>query len=142
MTYKVIKYIKGNPYLYEVESERNGGHVRQKFVAYLGRADKGDNAMNIDCQKLLEEYKPVSASRWDLMRSQIYIRDKGMCWVCNEFVLLIDYDLGHLVDRFNNGVDDDINCSVMHKKCNIIKPSHKTLEEAYKWRNEHLISCQ
>ena len=43
MTYLTIKYIKGNPYLYEVRSEREGDRVRQVFVRYLGRADRADN---------------------------------------------------------------------------------------------------
>jgi len=38
MTYTTIKYIKGNPYLYEVRSERDGDRVKQVFVRYLGRA--------------------------------------------------------------------------------------------------------
>jgi len=37
MTYVVTKIIKGNPYLYEVRSEREGDRVRQVFVRYLGR---------------------------------------------------------------------------------------------------------
>ena len=40
MTYIVTKIIKGNPYLYEVRSERDGDRVRQVFVRYLGRADR------------------------------------------------------------------------------------------------------
>ena len=40
MTYLTIKIIKGNPYLYEVRSERDGDRVRQVFVRYLGRADR------------------------------------------------------------------------------------------------------
>ncbi len=43
MTYLTVKYIKGNPYLYEVRSEREGDRVRQVFVRYLGRADKAEN---------------------------------------------------------------------------------------------------
>lgn len=42
MTYLTIKHIKGNPYLYEVRSEREGDRVRQIFVRYLGRADRAD----------------------------------------------------------------------------------------------------
>lgn len=42
MTYKTIKYIKSNPYLYEVRSVREGDRVRQVFVRYLGRADRAD----------------------------------------------------------------------------------------------------
>jgi len=44
VTYLTIKVIKGNPYLYEVRSEREGDRVRQVFVKYLGRADKADMA--------------------------------------------------------------------------------------------------
>jgi len=43
MTYLTIKIIKGNPYLYEVRSEREGDRVSQKFVRYFGRADRADN---------------------------------------------------------------------------------------------------
>ena len=43
MTYLTVKMIKGNPYLYEVRSEREGDKVRQVFVRYLGRADKEEN---------------------------------------------------------------------------------------------------
>lgn len=42
MTYLTIKRIKGNPYLYEVRSVREGDRVRQVFVRYLGRADRAD----------------------------------------------------------------------------------------------------
>lgn len=73
-------------------------------------------------------------ANWEWLRSEIYIRDKGICWVCNDFVTLRDYDLGHLVDRVNGGNDELSNCAVMHKQCNISKPRHKTLDEAMKWR--------
>ena len=71
---------------------------------------------------------------WQALRSDIYIRDKGICWICNTFVDLKDYDLGHLVDRCNGGHDDYDNLAVMHKTCNLAKPHHTTLEEAMKWK--------
>ena len=71
---------------------------------------------------------------WQALRSDIYIRDKGICWICNTFVDLRDYDLGHLVDRCNGGHDDYDNLAVMHKSCNNSKPYHSTLEEAVKWK--------
>lgn len=71
---------------------------------------------------------------WEWLRSIIYVRDKGICWVCNNFVLLGDYHLGHLVDKSNNGEASLDNCAVMHKRCNSSKPSHHTLEEALIWR--------
>src|SRR5450759_4586865 len=73
-------------------------------------------------------------ARWDMLRSDIYIRDNGMCWVCNEKVELRDFDLGHLIDRCNGGADAYDNLAVMHKHCNITKPRHYTLEEAMKWK--------
>lgn len=72
--------------------------------------------------------------QWDWLRSEVYIRDKGICWVCNEFVLLRDYELGHLIDRSNGGNDKLENCAVMHKVCNISKPRHKSIAEASTWR--------
>ncbi len=73
-------------------------------------------------------------AHWEWLRSEVYIRDKGICWVCKEFVLLRDYDLGHLVDRTNGGADNINNCAVMHNSCNISKPRHKTLAEATSWQ--------
>jgi hypothetical protein len=74
------------------------------------------------------------SSTWSKMRSDIYIRDKGICWVCNEFVPLDNYDLGHLIDRCKGGYDAYVNLTVMHKSCNLSKPRHNTLEDALRWR--------
>jgi len=76
----------------------------------------------------------VENKNWAMLRSDIYIRDNGICWVCNRFVELRDYDLGHLVDRCNGGHDDYDNLAVMHKICNLKKPRHTTLEAAMKWK--------
>lgn len=71
---------------------------------------------------------------WDELRSVIYRRDRGICWVCNTPVNLKDYDLGHLVDRTNGGADEVTNLTVMHRHCNHIKPLHNSLEETLKWK--------
>jgi len=86
-------------------------------------------------QEALEtkQHDKIDAS-WQMLRSDIYVRDKGICWICNTFVELKDYDLGHLVDRCNNGADTYDNLAVMHKSCNLSKPKHNTLEEAMKWK--------
>lgn len=76
----------------------------------------------------------IDIAKWELLRSEVYIRDKGICWVCNDFVLLRDYQLGHLIDRSNGGSDTLGNCAVMHKSCNNSKPRHLTLEEAMTWK--------
>jgi len=76
----------------------------------------------------------LNDASWQMLRSDIYVRDKGICWICNTFVELKDYDLGHLIDRCNNGSDTYDNLSVMHKSCNLSKPKHTTLEEAMKWK--------
>lgn len=78
-------------------------------------------------------------SAWYKIRSDVYIRDKGICWICNEFVDLKDYDLGHLIDRCMNGEDSYDNVAVMHMKCNMAKPLHATLEEALKWKLTNTI---
>jgi len=55
---------------------------------------------------------------WKILRSQIYIRDMGICIICNQFVILQDYDLGHLIDRDNDGKNSYDNLAVMHHRCN------------------------
>lgn len=82
----------------------------------------------------LREREVLQQAKWDMLRSDIYIRDKGICWVCNTKVELRDYDLGHLIDRCNGGQDEYDNLATMHKRCNISKPRHSTLEEAMKWK--------
>ena len=71
---------------------------------------------------------------WLQLRSKIYLNDNGTCWVCGKFVELVDYDLGHLIDRCMGGWDDYDNLAVMHTKCNLGKPRHITLDDAEQWR--------
>ncbi len=73
-------------------------------------------------------------AKWATLRSDIYIRDKGICWICNEFVNLRDYDLGHLIDRCKGGLEAYDNLAVMHHYCNRSKPRHLTLQEAIRWK--------
>lgn len=70
------------------------------------------------------------------IRSDVYIRDMGLCWVCNRFVELADYHVGHLVDKCMGGEDDIGNLAVMHSLCNLSKPRHKSMEDALKWQME------
>lgn len=95
-----------------------------------------EDAFTIE-QRLRKEalgVKDKSDASWQMLRSDIYVRDKGICWICNTFAELKDYDLGHLVDRCNGGQDEYDNLAVMHKSCNLSKPRHTTLEEAMKWK--------
>jgi hypothetical protein len=82
----------------------------------------------------MTESNDINNPQWRALRSSIYLRDKGICWVCNEFVELTEYDLGHLIDRANGGWNDYDNLAVMHTSCNLAKPHHNTLEEAMRWR--------
>ena len=68
------------------------------------------------------------------LRSKIYVRDRGICWICNEFVEMNDYHLGHLVDHCVGGWEDYDNLAVMHATCNLAKPHHTTLEDAMRWK--------
>ena len=77
---------------------------------------------------------PEDKPEWLNLRSNIYLRDKGICWVCNSFVQLSEYDLGHLIDRCMGGQDVFDNLVVMHKRCNVAKPPHVNLDEAVKWK--------
>jgi hypothetical protein len=118
MSYLVTKMIKGNPYLYQVRSERRGDKVVQIFEKYIGRDNRTIT-------------QPIED--WEILRSNIYQRDKGICWICKELVSWDNYELGHLVDRCCGGRDDYDNLAVMHKLCNSKKPKHHTIEEHMKW---------
>lgn len=85
---------------------------------------------------LSEEYTKeiLDSAKWQILRSDVYLRDNGICWVCNKFVELKDYDLGHLIDKCNGGIDEYENLAVMHKRCNTSKPRHKSLDEAVRWK--------
>lgn len=143
MSYIVIKMIKGNPYLYQVRSERKGNRVVQVFEKYLGRADKpnGDKAKDQDIPTAVPPIETQSKTQpqsqtdkdWRMLRSLIYSRDNGICWICHQFVPLHQYDLGHLVDRCNGGQDGYDNLAVMHKKCNQAKPQQHTIDEHIIW---------
>ena len=78
--------------------------------------------------------EPNNNSEWLKMRSDVYVRDNGICWICNTFTQLQDYDLGHLVDRSVGGLDTYDNVTVMHTSCNLKKPIFHSLEEALRWR--------
>ena len=80
MTYVTIKYIKGNPYLYEVRSVREGDRVRQVFVRYLGRADKGERIERqpvarreepvVEPERVVTEVAPVEAIEKEKIRDE------------------------------------------------------------------------
>ena len=151
MSYLTIKHIKGNPYLYQVRSERRGNRIVQVFEKYLGRADKA-NKVNKDIleyqislkdkpespvkphktKHIKHEQNQIDAN-WQILRSLIYGRDNGICWICRKFVPLHEYDLGHLIDGCNGGLDDYDNLVVMHKKCNQAKPLHNAIDEHITW---------
>ena len=46
----------------------------------------------------------INRTEWNTLRANVYIRDKGICWVCNDFTELQEYELGHLVDKSNGGI--------------------------------------
>lgn len=71
---------------------------------------------------------------WHMLRSEAYARDRGICWICHEFITLDEYDCGHLVDKSMGGSDIIENLAPMHKLCNLSKPKHRTIEEAIIWQ--------
>jgi len=146
MSHIVVKMIHGHPYLYQVRSERKGSRVKQVFEKYLGRAnnpnkDKADNQIATTKEdgtpsantEIIAKQDNQAHDNWQMLRSLIYARDNGICWICRQFVPLHQYDLGHLVDRCNGGQDDYDNLAVMHKKCNEAKPQHHTMDEHILW---------
>lgn len=65
------------------------------------------------------------------LKSQVYIRDKGICWTCNESVLLEDYIPARLVDSLSETIE---NVVTMHRDCAKNKPTHYSYESAIKWK--------
>jgi hypothetical protein len=47
---------------------------------------------------------------------------------------LNDYDLGHIVDKSNGGDFKKSNLATMHRKCNLAKPKHTSLQQAINWK--------
>lgn len=110
---------------------------RQRYYRPRLYSPDTDSNINVELKDLTTRQRAKRVSNnalYDWLRSEVYIRDRGICWVCNEFATLKDYDLGHLVDRSNGGNASLDNCAVMHKRCNSIKPRHNTLEDATTWR--------
>jgi hypothetical protein len=70
---------------------------------------------------------------WAYLRSQVYLRDQGICALCKAFVPLARYECGHLVDATMGGQPTLENCVVMCGPCNLAKPFHSTREEALEW---------
>jgi hypothetical protein len=89
---------------------------------------------------MLIDYSKVSNNtRCNKKNLKIYERDKGICIVCNEFVNINEFDLGHLIDACCGGSNNYDNLAVMHRRCNQTKPRHKTLEEFMKWKLTYTI---
>lgn len=138
-SYQIAKVLNtGYACLCKVHDEQRGKRTVQVFDDFIGKLGQFDDNLVY----LLRQYnipivkakaKTVIPRYWNTLRSQIYIRDNGICWICKRFVLLDEYELGHLVDRDNGGKSVPENLAVMHKLCNARKPRHKTLKEHNEW---------
>lgn len=141
--YTIIKNVGGYAVRCRVHDEQRVNTIVQVYedtIEWLGKIyeprgkkvngsdDKGDSEIDIT-----SEYSAKKVS-WNRLRSEVYLRDRGICWICNKFVSLDIYQAGHIVDRRNNGQDTFDNVVTMHRKCNNHKPYHDTLEEALRWR--------
>lgn len=59
----------------------------------------------------------------DSQRSVIYIRDKGLCGICDGFVTLRTYHADHIKPWSKGGRTSVSNAQVAHAKCNQSKGS-------------------
>jgi len=77
MTYRVIKVIKGIPYIYEQESYRKDGKVRTR-CRYLGRADSPTHQVNTTSLSISEiDHLPESSAKIEvhkLVMSDMFVR--------------------------------------------------------------------
>lgn len=60
----------------------------------------------------------IRLSGYAAKRLRIYQRDAGICGRCGLPAAWDDWDLGHIVDRFYGGSNEDSNLRVEHKSCN------------------------
>lgn len=71
---------------------------------------------------------------WQTLRSLVYERDGGVCFVCGKPTPWEYYELGHLHDRCAGGSDHPENVVVMCITCNRLqKPVHDSRAEAIAW---------
>jgi hypothetical protein len=141
MSYQIIKMVGGRfPSLCQVRDEKMGNKmvkVFEKFICGLGEMDK-DKLQQLGYPIVYPKQTTLTLANtrprsWNLLRSQIFLRDKGICWICKRLIPLNEYEMGHLIDKCNEGSDDYDNLAAMHKKCNNAKPLHKTIEEHITW---------
>lgn len=148
MSYVIVKMVKSFPILCQVRDERRGNRtvqVLEKALAKLAYLDKA-KLLQLGIPIVEAKTSPITGKKesdashnttkspcWNKLRSDVYIRDKGICWICNKLVPLNEYELGHLIDRCNGGQDDYDNLAVMHKKCNEAKPQHHSMDEHITW---------
>lgn len=71
---------------------------------------------------------------WQTLRSLVYERDGGVCFVCGKSTPWEYYELGHLHDRCAGGSDHPENVVVMCVTCNRLqKPVHHSRADAIAW---------
>jgi len=119
-----------------VRDEKRGSKVVQVFEQFIAKLGRIDNAIAQEFGLPMPATTPkdnVKRPHWYKLRLDIYNRDKGICWICHEFVPSNEYELGHIIDRCNGGYSDYDNLAVMHKWCNHHKPRHKTIDEHITW---------
>ncbi len=136
MSYVIVKNVGGFGILCEVREEKRGNRVVQvheRLVAKLGKIDSDKDPQQGIAIPITGDTTDRKKVCWNKLRSDIYIRDNAICWICNKFVPLNEYELGHLVDRCKGGQDSYDNLAVMHKKCNNEKPQHCTMDEHILW---------
>lgn len=54
-------------------------------------------------------------------RKEIYIRDKGICWLCGKKVLWENYHVDHKIPIIERGPDVPENVAVSHSWCNLTR---------------------
>ena len=63
-------------------------------------------------------------------RSEIYIRDKGRCGICGEFIPLNEFTIDHIIPISKGGTYDYDNLQCCCFKCNQLK-SNETPDDFY-----------
>jgi len=107
-------------------------HCAACNIAYIGRNDRGiycsDKCKRQRKQAKREQREKLLSTRTKSFRQNIYFRDKGLCGVCGEAILLTDkyphpqsMTLDHIVPLSAGGAHAKYNIQLAHWICNINK---------------------
>ena len=90
----------------------------EKIVSNV-QTNKESQCSDIDTEKIPEKTNRKNFSQEE--RIQVYVRDRGLCGICGEFIAPDKFTLDHIVPLARGGSNSLDNIQCCCKKCNIAK---------------------